>query len=591
MKKRSEIEEKYKWDLSSYYKTEEEYQKDFEFVENNYKKIKDYEDKLNTESVIKEFLDFDLVLSRKMGKMYVFSSLKTKEDMTNAENQKRLKRLEKLSTEVSEISSFAMVELSQLSDEFLLGLANNKIFKDYDLFFKDIIKNKKHMLSKKEERLLALTGEFSGDFSDIFDMYDNADITFDNIKNAKGEDVVLNSSNYSLHIQSSDRELRKNAYKGMNGAYGKLNHMISANYMGNVKSDWFYSKIRGFSSCLENALYGEEVSQDVYNSLVKNVNNNLGVFHRFFDLKRQVLGLDKFAIYDVHATTSSQTKHYKYEQSFEIVKNALSVLGEDYVQVLDKAKQQRWIDVFANYGKDTGAFSWGCYDANPVVLLNYEGTVNCGFTLAHELGHMMHTYYSNQNQPYQKAGYEIFVAEVASTVNEMLMVKYHLKNANTKQDKLFYLDYLLKMFYSTVFRQTMFAEFEQEIHSRYEKSEDTTADALNEFYYSLNKKYFGEKVELIDEIKYEWSRIPHFYSSFYVYKYATGLISAFYIANKIYSGDQQAIKSYRKFLTLGSTMPPVELLKVAGVDLSDEKTFSYVFEKLSELLDQYKTLI
>lgn len=591
MKKREQIPSEYKWDLSSYYSSEKDYENDYNFVEQNYKKLADFQNKLNNKNDILNCFELDEKISRKLEKLYVFSSLETKQDMTNQNAQKRLKKLEKLSVDISEITSYITPELCELSDEFLLQLASDADFKNYDLVLKDIIKDKKHMLSKKEERLLALTGEFSGEFSDIFDMYDNADIKFEKIKNSKGEEVELNNSIYHLYIQSSDRELRKNAMIGINGTYGKLNHMIAANYMGNVKSDWFYSKIRGFSSCIENALYSEEVSKSVYDTLVKSVNENLPVFHRFFDLKRKVLGYEKFANYDIHAHTSQSDAKYDYNTAFELVKKALFVLGEDYIQTLDEAKQKRWIDVLANEGKDTGAFSWGCYDANPVVLLNHEDTIGCVFTLAHELGHMMHSYYSNKTQVYQKAGYEIFVAEVASTVNEMLLDLHLLNSAQTKQQKLFYLDYLLKMFYSTVFRQTMFAEFEQKVHDRYEKGEDTTADALNELYLDLNKTYFGSEVELVDEIKYEWSRIPHFYNSFYVYKYATGLISAFFIANKIVAGDKQDIEAYRKFLTLGSTLPPVELLKVAGVDLSNPKTFDYVFEKLGELLDEYNSLI
>ena len=591
MKKRNKIEEKYKWDLSGYYNSQADFESDFSFVKQNYSKLKDYENKLNEKSSIYDFLKLDEEISRKLEKLYVYASLKAKEDMTNSACQKTLKDIEKLSVDVSEVCSFSAPELSELSDEFLMELSQDAKFADFDLFFKDIIKNKKHMLSKKEERILALTGEFSGEFGDIFDMFDTADIQFEDIFDSNGKKYELNNSSYYQYIQSNDRTLRKNAMKTLNKKYGELKSTLSANYMGNVKSDYFYAKVRGFSSALESSLYSEDVNKDVYNTLIKSVNKNLQSFHRFFDLKRKLLGNEKFAIYDIHAPTSSAQFNYEFEKAFELVCQALSVLGEDYIDVLNLAKNKQWIDVYANQGKDTGAFSWGAYDANPVVLLNYENTTSCVFTLAHELGHMMHTYYSNKSQCYQKAGYEIFVAEVASTVNEMLLALHLLNNSKSDKDKLFYIDYILKMFNSTVFRQTMFAEFEQEAHSRYEKSEDTTTRALCDLYYNLNKTYFGDKVELVDEIQYEWLRIPHFYTSFYVYKYATGLISAFYIANKIFSGDKQAIANYRKFLTLGATMPPVDLLKVAGVNLSETSTFDYVFSQLEKLLENYEQTI
>lgn len=589
MKLREEIEEKYKWDLSDYFANEKEWENIFEELKNSYKNVLKFENHLNNKENILKCFELENDISYKMGLLYVYASLKVKEDSTNSASQNLLNKIEKLSTQIDEAYSFISVEIKELSDEFINELILDDNFKDYDLYFKNILKNRKHMLSKSEEKLLAGTDEFSGQFSSIFDKIDTADIKFDDIVDSNGKVYEMNNSLYQKYAQSSDRVLRKNAYISMNGAYGKLNHTLSEIYMGNVKSDCFYARIRHFNSSLEASLYAEDVDKSVYDSLIQSVNANIGVFHRFFEIKRKTMGFDKLAVYDMRVGTLENEKEYSYDEAYEIVLDALNVLGADYTDVLKSAKEHRWIDVFANQGKDTGAFSWGFYGKHPVVLLNFENTITDLFTLGHELGHSMHTYYSNLNQPIQKAGYEIFVAEVASTVNEMLIINYLLKKSTTKEEKIYYYDYLFKMFYSTIFRQTLFAEFEEHIHSCYEKGEDTTTKALDDYYYNLNKKYFNQ-VELVDEIKYEWSRIPHFYSSFYVYKYATGLISAFYIANQIFSGDRQTLEGYRKFLTLGATKPPVELLKVAGVDLSKKETFNYVFKEMDRLLSDWEKL-
>lgn len=591
MKKREEIEEKYKWDLTDYIKDLNEWENVYNYVKDNYKSILKYENNLKTKENIYNCLQEDKILGEKLGLLAVYSSLKVKENSKDSKYLNLLNKVDKLSTEISEDCSFISSELNLLDDDFINSIIADPKFKDYDLMFKDIIKNRKHMLSKAEEKLLSATSEFAGDFSDIFDKIDTADIKFDDVVDSNGNKYELNNSNYAKYSISQDRALRKSAYQNMNGAYGKLNNTITTIYMGNVKSDHFYSKVRHFDSSLDASLYAEDVNKSVYDTLIKSVNANLPVFHKFFDLKKKVLGQKSIAVYDMRVGTSKLEKEYSYDEAYNIVLDATKVLGEDYNEIMKKAKQERWLDVYANEGKDTGAFSWGYYGKHPVVLLNYESTLTDVFTIAHEMGHSMHTYYSNLNQPSTKAGYEIFVAEVASTVNEMLLLNYLLNKAQTKEEKIYYFDYLFKMFYSTIFRQTLFAEFEEHTHFAYQNGEDTTPEALNSYYYNLNKHYFGENVELVPEIQYEWSRIPHFYSSFYVYKYATGLISAFYIANKIFSGDKETLKGYRKFLTLGCTMPPVELLKVAGVNLEKQETFDFVFESMENLLNEFEKLI
>jgi len=423
-------------------------------------------------------------------------------------------------------------------------------------------------------------------------MIDAVDIKFEDIVDSNGQKFPLNNANYSVYLRSEDQVLRGSAFKNLNGGYGKLNYSLSTNYMNNVKTDCTMAKVRKFDSAFKQALFGEEVDEKVYKTLIKQVNKHKNVFQRYFNLKKKALNLETFYNYDVNAKLKTKhNKKYTYDEAFDMVKNSLNVLGGEYTNILQKAKDERWIDVMPNENKDTGAFSWGAYGANPVVLLNYEETINSVFTLAHELGHMMHTYYSNNNNVSTKAGYEIFVAEVASTTNELILARTLLNNKDEDiQTKLFYIDYLMNTFYGTIFRQTMFAEFEYLVHDAYENGENTTTDALNNIYMDLCKNYFGENVELVDELKYEWSRIPHFYTSFYVYKYATGIISALALANKILDGDTKTLQSYKNFLKSGCTKPPVELLKDAGVDLTKQETFESAFEYISKVLDTFEDI-
>lgn len=592
MQGRSQIQEKYKWDLTEYCPNLEKWEEEYNFVKDNYKKLEKYEGKLNNKETIKEFLNEEKEIGDILSRLYVFSSLKTKEDATNTKYQDLLQRISILSTEISSATSFVSVEFANLSDEMLEELSNDLDLKDYDLFFKDIIKTKKHTLSKPEEKLLSLMGDFADGFSENFDMFENADVKFEDVTNSKGEKLPLNQSTYSVYFQSEDRELRRTAIKNMNKAYGDLNYTLASNYINQVKIDCFSAKVRKHKSSLEQSLFGEEVSRDVYKTLIKSVCKNLPKFYKYYDLKRKLLKLDKIANYDMAAPTNQKFDlNYSYEQGLEIVKKACSPLGDDYIKLLDKSKEERWTDVMPNKGKDSGAFSWGCYDCHPVVLLNWTNTTDDVFTLAHELGHAMHTYHSNKAQPRQKAGYEIFVAEVASTVNEMLLCRYLLQNAKCDEEKMFCYDHILKMFRTTILRQTMFAEFEDYAHETYEQGIPLSAELLNDYYFKLNEKYFGDNVELLPEMKYEWSRIPHFYNSFYVYKYATGLISAIIISEKLFNKENNARENYIKFLSSGSIKPPVELLKIAGVNLEKEETFDLVFDIMQNYLTEYEKLI
>ena len=591
MLKRNEIEEKYKWDLKSYFTSDEKWDEEFESIKPLFEILTTFEGKLSDADILLQCLNLQKRVNEIVGRLYVYISLKVKENAKNGFYQNKFNMLQKYLNDVSPKLSYINSEINDLPDEVLNELASNARFLDYDLMLKDVIKNKPHMLSKQEEKLMSSLSECIGGAEDVFDMIDAVDIKFEDATDSRGIKYALNNANYSVYLQSPDKTLRQSAFDNLNGGYGKLNYSLACNYLNNVKTDCAIAKVRHFNSAFAHAVFAEDVDESVYSTLVKMVHQNAGVFHRYYKLKQKALNLDVMHNYDVYAKLKTKnTMTYSYDEAFKIVTNAMSVFGKEYVEVLTRAKEQRWIDVLPNENKDTGAFSWGAYGANPVVMLNFEGTINSVFTLAHELGHMMHTYYSNKNNPSTKAGYEIFVAEVASTVNEMLLCRTLLEKATGKEEKMFYIDYLMNMFYSTVFRQTMFAEFEYNVHKAYENGEDVTCEAIDKMYFDLAKTYFGKDVVLSDNLKYEWSRIPHFYNSFYVYKYATGLISALAISNKILKGYKQSVKNYLNFLQSGCTKPPVELLKDAGVDLTKEETFTNAFEFISSILDEWEKI-
>lgn len=592
MKQRSEVEEKYKWDLTEYFKTDEDWQKEFDDIKPLYKKLAEFDGKLNSDDNLLKCLTLEKKIDERIGRLYVYASLKVKEDGKNNYYKDKANKLEKFLSDVAPIKAGISSELNEFSNERLEELSNNSTFSDFNLMFKEVIRGKKHMLSKQEENLLAMVSECIGGQSDTFDMFDAVDVVFEDVTDKDGNKHPLNNSNYSKFIISDDKELRCSAFKNLNAGYGKINYTLASNYLNSVITDCTIAKIRKFKSAFDFAMFEENVDKNAYVQLLQSVNKYKCVFYKYFKLKQKTLNLNEFNNYDCNVKLKCTNQlNLNYEQAFNLVCDALSVLGEDYISTLRKAKNERWIDVMPNENKDTGAFAWGAYGAHPVVLLNFEGTINSTFTLAHELGHMMHSYYSNKNLPSTKAGYEIFVAEVASTVNEMILVKTLLQNAKTKEEKLYYMDYLMNMFYSTIYRQTMFAEFEYKVHSAYENGEETTTEAINNIYMELCKTYFGKDVSLAEELKYEWSRIPHFYTPFYVYKYATGLISALAITNKILAGEENAVKNYKNFLSSGCTKTPTDLLKIACIDILDDKTFASAFNFAENILNEWEELL
>ena len=588
---RGEIDKKYKWRLEDIIPSDAEWERICHLTSKRGKQIGKFQGKLGERDNILQCLRFDDELSIDLEKLYVYAKMRKDEDCSVDKYVGMVDRIKNLLVDISEKSAYIMPELSANSEEFLQELAKDGEFADYSYTLELIVKNKKHTLSTPEEILLAKAGLFSGLFQEAFGMFDNLDVKFNKFVTSNGEKVQLSHGLYGALMQSQIRGDRKKAFDSMFTAYKNMINTIATLYIGNVKKNVFYSQARKYENCLDRATSGEDVSIDVYYRLLDCVNENIPLLHRYLRYRRHALGYTMLHMYDLHVPiTGGDSLGVEYEEACKIVKEALLPLGEEYAALLDKAFGEGWIDVYENKGKRSGAYSWGCYGSHPYVLLNYQKTTHDIFTIAHELGHAMHTYYSNANQPYPKAEYKIFVAEVASTVNEALLVRNLLSKAQGEQKK-YLLSYLLDMFRTTVFRQTQFAEFEYQAHKMAEDGKPMSAEALCEVYRKLNRKYYVTTgVQNDDLIKYEWARIPHFYNAFYVYKYSTGPISALCIADNILKNGESAVEDYKKFLKAGGSMSPVEILKLAGVDLTTDKPYEQAMAIFKETLEELEKM-
>ena len=591
VKSRDKIDDRYKWRLEDMIADDKEWGDLFESVLEEGRQIKRFEGKLKDAKNILECLRADDSLSEKLERLYVYTKMRKDEDCSVEKHLAMSDRIENLCVELSALSAFVNPELSALDKEFLLDLSKREEFSDYSYTLECIAKRKEHSLSTAEETILAKTGLFSGIFKDAFGMFDNLDIKFEPFKDSQGEEVKLSHGLYSLYMQSPSREDRKKAFESMFNAYKDMINTVSMLYIGNVKKNVFYAQVRKYQSCLDRATSSEDVPVAVYEKLTKCIDGALSGLHRYMHYRRKALGYKTLHMYDLHVPiVSGSEKAVEYPEACRLVKEALKPMGQEYAQLLDKAFGEGWIDVYENKGKRSGAYSWGCYGVHPYVLLNYQKTTHDVFTIAHELGHAMHSYYSNTTQPFAKAEYKIFVAEVASTVNEVLLLRHLLKTAEGEEKK-YLLSYLLVMFRTTVFRQTQFAEFEYDAHTLAEKVEALNAQTLNAIYKKLNDKYYLTDGVADDElIQYEWARIPHFYNAFYVYKYSTGMISAICIADDILNKGESAVEEYKKFLKAGGGMPPVEILKLAGVDLTTDKPYVQAMKVFEDTLSELEKL-
>lgn len=590
---RNEVEEKYRWNAEEIYPSYEAWQKEKEETEKKYVDFDyagKYKGKLGDKKALLDLFAFENEGMKKVEKLYLYASMKRDEDLRNARYTSAVAQMQSLVTKLMAATAFVEPELTALPEEKLKEYIADKDFSDYDYMLTKIDKSKKYVLSEGEEKLLAMASEATDGYNSVFSMLNNADLNLTEAK-FQGKTEKITHGGYGVVLHRGNAEERKEWFEKYYAAYIRIIHALAQTYYGNVKKDVFFCRARGYENCLSMALHGEDVPEIVYNNLISSVNEALPTMHRYIALRKKVLGLKEQHMYDIYAPlVENADLSLSYEEAYDLVVEGLAPLGKDYQALLRRAKDERWIDVCETEGKKSGAYSTGAYETHPYVLLNYQKTTNEIFTIAHEMGHSIHTYKSSAAQPYTKADYTIFLAEIASTVNEVLLLKYLLGKATDKKTKKYLLNYYMDMIRATLFRQTQFAEFEQIVHKKAEDGEPLTDENLCATYYDLNRKYYGDAIVHDKEIAYEWARIPHFYRSFYVYKYSTGIISAISIAHRVLTEGESAVQDYFKFLSGGCSTDPVSILKWAGVDLTTKTPFKTAMKEFADALDEFEKL-
>ena len=586
---RSEIDNEFKWAVNDIYSSDNAWEEDYQKLIKQAGEPCEYQSVLtesadNLYNVLKELNDTDYLVER----LYVYAYMRYYEDTANSVYQDMSGRAQTAAAKCAEKYAFVEPAILSMDENVLYEYLKDDRLKLYKHMIDDMLSQKEHSLSEKEEVLLAKASQVMSVPNEIFSKFNNADVKFGKVKRENGQEDELTNGNFATFMESHDRAVRKAAFEALYKQYGAYINTIAAAFYGNVKQAMFYADARGYKSTLNMYLDGSFIPENVYKNLIKTVNGNLDKMYCYVDIRKKALGVDELHFYDIYAPMVEDIDwKISYDEAKDIVVKALAPMGEEYVSHIKEGFNNGWVDVYENTGKRSGAFSWGAYGTHPYVFLNYSDTLNDVFTVIHEMGHAMHTYYSNANQPYIYAGYKIFVAEVASTCNEAILMQYMLKNTDDEKKKRYLLNHFFEQFKGTLYRQTMFAEFEMEAHAKAEQGEVLSAESLCAMYKKLNEKYFGPDMVIDDEIALEWARIPHFYTPFYVYQYATGYSAAIAISTKILAGDEQVIAGYRKFLSGGSSMHPIELLKLCGIDMTRPDVVQEALDVFGELLKQW----
>lgn len=583
------------WDLTTIFASDEDWERAFKKLEGYLGREEEVKGKIGDSAQhLLEALLLDTEIDEQLGKVYVYAHLKHDQDTSNAKYTAFEQRAANLASQFSARWSFMLPELMSIDEATLKSyVAELDGLKRFAFNLERINKKRPHVLSESEEKILAEASEALSASTNTFGMFNNADLKFDNVKDKEGNSLPLSHGNYITYLESDDRVLRENAYKEVYSKYGQFNNTLAQTLAGKVKASVFSSKVRNYESARAQALSNNDIPESVYDNLVQTVNDNLHLLHRYTKLRKELLGLDEMHMYDMYTPVIQDEKfEVTYEEAKAWMLKSLEPMGSEYTDVIKEGLTNRWVDVYENKGKRSGAYSSGTFGTNPFILMNWTDSVNNTFTLTHEFGHSAHSYFSRNNQPSNMSGYSIFVAEVASTCNEALLADYMYKHLDDDKKKLYLLNYQLDGFRGTVFRQTMFAEFEYLIHTLAEQNEPLTAERLNAEYRKLNKKYYGDAVITDDYIQYEWSRIPHFYYNYYVYQYATGYSAAYALSKKILEEGQPAVDKYiNEFLKAGSSDYPIEVLKKAGVDMNEKTPIENACKVFEERLDAFEALI
>lgn len=591
--KREEQKKENCWAIEDLYPTNEAWQKDYEKLEKSIPELSTYAGKIseNMEMLLK-FLDLDSELSLLGERIYVYANQRLHENTGNALYQEMSGKAMTLLVKKDAATAFFRPELLQIPEEAIKNeMEKNEKLAFYRRYLLEFYRKKDHILSDEIEEVLANAGEMSDSPSDIFSMFNNADIRFEPVIDENGNKREVTHGTYISLLEDKSKLVRKSAFENLYAQYKKYKNTLAAMYRANVKQHVFFAKTRKYNSSLEYGLSGAHIPEEVYHQLIDTVNEYLPLMHRYVELRTKYLGEEQIHMYDLYVPmVEGVDMKIPFEEAKKIVYDGLAPLGDDYRNVLKEGFENRWIDIYENEGKRSGAYSWGAYGTHPYVLMNYQDNLNNVFTLAHEMGHALHSYFSDESQPYIYAGYRIFVAEVASTCNESLLIHDLLEHAKNREEKAYLVNYFLDQFKGTLFRQTMFAEFEKITHTMVEKGETLTPENICEIYYNLNKKYYGDKMCVDEEIAMEWARIPHFYTPFYVYQYATGFSAAIAISRKILAGDKEVLSGYKKFLHSGGSMDPIDLLKLAGVDMTKKEPIVEAMGLFEQLLSEMEAL-
>ncbi len=590
---RNEIKEQDKWDLTPVFPDAAAWEEAFRNAEAALKKFPALEETmLQSAETLWQTVKTIIESGEEVTRVYTYAHLRYSEDTRNPDAKKFMGQAQNLITAYSEATAFfdtALLELDPAQLETFLNQHDG--LKEYEILLRNAYRYKPHTLSKQEEKLLAAFQKERETASDTYETLTSADLKFGNILNEEGEETELTDTNYTVFLRSPNRLVRKLAFKKLYAAYASHQNTFASLYAGQLETEKVIAKVRHFDSALQMSLFSDHVTPEIYTVMIDNISGHLDVLFRYYALKKKVLGLKEMHIYDIYLPMLPDfQKKYSYEEAVEEVLHAVQIFGDEYVSILKQGYADRWVDVWPNEGKVGGAFSGGCATTNPYILLNFQQTEEDVSTLAHESGHSMHSWFTRKNNPLQYADYTIFVAEVPSTVNELVLAYYRLEHSKSREEKLAILNHLLELYKGTIFRQMMFAEFEKITHELSEQGEVLTAELLCEKYYALNQKYFGDTVILDKEIAMEWMRVPHFYYHFYVYKYAVGLTAASHIVRRIRNHEPGALEDYFAFLKLGTKKNPVDSLKVAGVDMTKPEVFDSAVEMFREILDEFETL-
>ena len=592
---RSEIVVEDTWRLEDIFASDDTWEKEFQEVKALIPHVKDFEGKLGESArSLYEALQFQDGLLERLGKLYAYSHMRYDQDTTNSFYQGLDDRMKSLYAQAASGLAFIVPEILSIDEEKLKGFLNEKEeLKLYEHSLEEINLQRPHVLPAEQEALLAEASEALGAAENTFGMLNNADLEFPSIKDENGVEVEVTHGRFTTFLESADSRVRRDAFQAVYETYGKFRNTFSSTLSGNVKKDNFYARVRNYSSARAAALSDNNIPESVYDNLVSTINEHLPLLHRYVKLRKQVLGLNELHMYDLYTPLVKDVKmEISYEEAKDMILKGLAPLGEEYVGILKEGFENRWVDVHENKGKRSGAYSSGAYGTNPYVLMNWQNNINNLFTLAHEFGHSVHSYYTRKTQPYPYGNYSIFVAEVASTTNESLLNDYLLNTIEDEQKRIYLLNHYLEGFRGTVFRQTMFAEFEHLIHQKAQNNEALTAESLTNDYYELNKKYYGtEDIVVDEEIGLEWSRIPHFYYNYYVYQYATGFSAAAALSKGILTEGDPAVERYIEFLKAGSSDYPIEVLKKAGVDMTSKKPVEDALKVFEEKLTELEKLL